>query len=299
MVLPATLSHALAGESEGPPSDYVLRRKGLMVFLLGAQTLSSLTRIHDFGLLGSSSGTTSGAAAASRESSDVLGAFFCLLGALLGWLSLYNHLELQFIMYWGLFGFYLGIIETLKVMQISVLMSHARRPAARTFFGPDRSLAENIFGSLYLLCPAAFFCGSILAWKMYTNYHADNSSSSQFYSFDTGVISSHAYGSSSHDAVVGNLSGGGAPASSLLFPHSAEEVSPLNLRVSCPPLAGGGPGRPHEVAKREGYTAFTGKAQRLASSSSSSGASSRAGSKEQVGRVPREAAKNSAEVTYH
>lgn len=48
------------------------------------------------------------------HSTDFMGAFFCEMGAFLGWVAVWNHMDLQFIVYWGLFGFYLAIIELLK-----------------------------------------------------------------------------------------------------------------------------------------------------------------------------------------
>ena len=56
------------GEVDTPPSDYVLKRRGIMVFLLVLQGLTSATRFYDFGI---------------AHTVDTVGGIFCLVGVVI------------------------------------------------------------------------------------------------------------------------------------------------------------------------------------------------------------------------
>eukprot|EP00392_Amoebophrya_sp_AT5.2_P010154 g10207.t1 len=258
-----SFSSTLAAEAEasaGPPSDYVVRRKPVLIALLILQAITSCTRVYEHGCV--------------LDGKDPLGACFCFLGVGLGCLALARALHLQFIMYWGLFAFYLGIIETLKVVQISVLMSRAPRVAERAFLSGKRSWEQNLVGGLYLACPASFFCGAVLAWKFYHNYN--------------GEAAELVCGERGHSLFSPRTSYGGILSRDAdgLYTGTVEDdhvgASPLNLRmrgagtgngeinVRRLPAGSQSRGAPENKLLPGGYTAFGGVGQRIASSSSSS-----------------------------
>eukprot|EP00928_Gymnodinium_smaydae_P052211 TRINITY_DN35_c0_g1_i1.p1 TRINITY_DN35_c0_g1~~TRINITY_DN35_c0_g1_i1.p1 ORF type:complete len:177 (+),score=37.42 TRINITY_DN35_c0_g1_i1:102-632(+) len=94
---------------------------------------------------------------------DIMGGFIMGICIGLGWYAWKHDTNITFVCYWGMMGFFFGIMELVKFLD-----HYVKAPAP--LFSKDLPLRYNLASFTILAVPGCMLCGAWLAYKLYRNY---------------------------------------------------------------------------------------------------------------------------------
>mmetsp|Transcript_72366 Transcript_72366/g.140012 ORF Transcript_72366/g.140012 Transcript_72366/m.140012 type:complete len:191 (-) Transcript_72366:187-759(-) len=130
----------------GPPTEYVMRRRWLMLAILIVQTVSCLLRMVII--------------------LDILGGFIMGIGIAFGWYAYKQGMEIQFICSWGMMCLINGAFDLVRFIDHWV-------KSPLPLFSSEAPGSYNAASAILLVSPLAALAGSWLAWYIYKSYSDD------------------------------------------------------------------------------------------------------------------------------
>lgn len=140
MVIPLPFSFP---QQFGPPTEYALRVRPYFAISLVFLFLIAVGKFYP--LL------------------DIWGGFVTLLCIGMGYYAMQDNMNITWISYYGFFSIIQGVLETVKLIEVSV-------KSPRAFF-PKGMPASYYVGSMtMILGPIAFYIGAMLSWWIYKDH---------------------------------------------------------------------------------------------------------------------------------
>eukprot|EP00419_Tripos_fusus_P000759 CAMPEP_0172692598 /NCGR_PEP_ID=MMETSP1074-20121228/25374_1 /TAXON_ID=2916 /ORGANISM="Ceratium fusus, Strain PA161109" /LENGTH=191 /DNA_ID=CAMNT_0013512841 /DNA_START=87 /DNA_END=662 /DNA_ORIENTATION=+ len=127
----------------GPPSEYVMQKRGLMLAILILQTTTCILRMVVV--------------------LDIIGAFIMAIGIAFGWYSYKDGCNVTFLCYWGMMSLFNGAFDLVR------FIDHAVKSEI-PIFSSKEPILYNMVSAILLLSPLSALAGALLAWKMYGSY---------------------------------------------------------------------------------------------------------------------------------
>eukprot|EP00746_Dinoflagellata_sp_MGD_P038212 gnl/MRDRNA2_/MRDRNA2_19198_c0_seq1.p1 gnl/MRDRNA2_/MRDRNA2_19198_c0~~gnl/MRDRNA2_/MRDRNA2_19198_c0_seq1.p1 ORF type:complete len:193 (+),score=10.89 gnl/MRDRNA2_/MRDRNA2_19198_c0_seq1:65-643(+) len=127
----------------GPPTEYALRMRPLYIFILLLQTLTCGFRIFLF--------------------LDIWGGFIMILQLAMGWVAVKNHMDIQFICYFGMMCLINGVFDLVRLIDMAV---HARV----SLFNTKESTMHNVIAGILVAIPTCTLLAVPLCVSLYHDY---------------------------------------------------------------------------------------------------------------------------------